>query len=348
MYLFWSDVYPIVLLVATAIGITVVFTSFVIYYVHKDTAIIRMADIRMSSFTLLGLMVSFVSVVMFIGRPNDHLCRAQQAVYGMGFTLCVSSILVKAYRTFLAFMIFDPNTKHRLNKLYKPLINVLVLTGGQGVILLFWLIFMPPKEETVWPGQSGMVRHIVCNEGSIVGFAVMHCYIALLAFVCFILAFKVRRVPQDFNDTGVIIFSMLIHLFVWLCFIPLYNKNNRTELQHIVQASAVLASNYGIIFCHFVPKCYIVLWDLSGNSRSAILGRLSRHITQNTRNVDITGLQVTGMGEGPMESGQAVGTISRDALSSVKTVKDVLNEDKVSVNSIQNRHTRVRQRHTTN
>ncbi|KAI7799834.1 G-protein coupled receptor family C group 6 member A-like precursor [Triplophysa rosa] len=347
-YLFWSDVYPIVLLVATAIGITAVFTSFIIYYIHRDMAIIKMADMKMSSFMLLGLMDSFVSVIMFIGRPNDHLCRAQQAVYGLGFTLCVSSILVKAYRTFLAFMIFKPNIKHQLNKLYKPLINVLVLTSGQGVILLFWLIFKPPNEDTVWPGKSGIVKYIVCIEGSIIGFAVMHCYISLLAFICFILAFKARKVPQDFNDTSVIIFSMLIHLFVWLCFIPIYINKNKTEQQHIVQASAVLASNYGIIFCHFVPKCYILLWDLSGNSRSAILGRLSRHIRQNTRNADITVLHDAGTGAGPVESAEVVGTISQDALRTVKTLGNVLNEDRGSVNSTQNRHARVRQRHTTN
>ncbi|KAA0708990.1 G-protein coupled receptor family C group 6 member A [Triplophysa tibetana] len=282
-YLFWSDVYPIVLLVAAAIGIAVVLTSFIIFYVHRETAIIKMADMKMSSFMLLGLMVSFVSVIMFIDRPNDHLCRAQQAVYGIGFTLCVSSILVKAFRTFLAFMIFEPNTKHQLNKLYKPLINVLV-----------------------------------------------------------------RRVPQDFNDTGVIIFSMLIHLFVWLCFIPIYINKNKTEQQHIVQASAVLASNYGIIFCHVVPKCFIVLWDLSWNSRSAILGRLRRHTRQNTENADITVLQDKSMEPGPVESPQAVGTISQDDLSAVKILRNVLNEDRGSVNSTQNRHARVKQRHTTN
>ncbi|XP_056620762.1 G-protein coupled receptor family C group 6 member A isoform X3 [Triplophysa dalaica] len=313
-YLFWSDVYPIVLLVAAAIGITVVLTSFIIYYVHRETTIIKMADMKMSSFMLLGLMVSFVSVIMFIGRPNDHLCRAQQAVYGFGFTLCVSSILVKAFRTFLAFMIFEPNTKHQLNKLYKPLINVLVLTGGQGVILLFWLIFKPPNEDTVWPGKSGMVR----------------------------------RVPQDFNDSGVIIFSMLIHLFVWLCFIPIYINKNKTEQQHIVQASAVLASNYGIIFCHVVPKCFIVLWDFSWNSSSAILGRLRRHNRQNTKNPDITVLQDESMEAGPVESTPVVGTISQDDLSAVKTLRNVLNEDRGSVNSTQNRHARVKQRHTTN
>ncbi|RXN06140.1 G- coupled receptor family C group 6 member A-like protein [Labeo rohita] len=274
-YLEWTASYPIALLAATAIGLVLVLTSLIIFCVHRNTIVIKKADNTMSCFMLLGLTVSFVSVIMFIGKPNWHLCRAQQAVYGLGFTLCVSCILVKAFRTFLAFMAFDPHNQHRLKKLYKPLINLVLLTGGQGIILLFWLVFKSPFPDLKWP-RTGMLKYIVCDEGTIVGFAVMHGYIALLAFICFFLAFKGRKVPNDFNDTGVIIFSMLIHLFVWLCFIPIYIDRNQTDQRHIVQASAILASNYGIIFCHFLPKCYIVLWELSENSRATILSRLSQ------------------------------------------------------------------------
>uniref|UniRef100_A0A9J7ZGP9 Olfactory receptor C family, b1 n=1 Tax=Cyprinus carpio carpio TaxID=630221 RepID=A0A9J7ZGP9_CYPCA len=286
-YLDWKDSYPITLLAATGIGLVLVLTSLIIFYVHRNTIVIKKAENTMSCFMLLGLAVSFISVIMFISRPNPHLCRAQQAVYGLGFTLCVSCILVKAYRTFLAFMAFDPDRQHELKKLYKPLINLVLLTGGQGIILLFWLIFKSPRPDLKWPG-TGMVKYIVCDEGTIVGFGVMHGYIALLAFICFFLAFKGRKVPHDFNETGVIIFSMLIHLFVWLCFIPIYIDRNKTEQRHIVQASAILASNYGILFCHFVPKCYIVLWELSENSRALIIGRLARRVRDDMANANIT------------------------------------------------------------
>nr|XP_055041263.1 G-protein coupled receptor family C group 6 member A-like [Misgurnus anguillicaudatus] len=284
-FLFWWEAYPIILLVATAIGIILVFTSCIIYLTHRDTPVIRMANVELSCFMLLGLMVSFISVIMFIGRPNKPLCQAQQAVYGLGFTLCVSSILIKAYYTFVTFMHLNPSTQHHLKTLYKPIMNVFMLITCQGVILLFWLIFDSPDVKSEWPG-SGMEKYVICNEGSIAGFAVMHGYIALLALICFFLAFKVRKVPQDFNDTGSIIFSMLIHLFVWLCFIPIYINKNQTEQKHIVQASAVLVSSYGIILCHFVPKCFIVLCDLSGNSNSSRMGRSSRRVGHHIESAD--------------------------------------------------------------
>ncbi|XP_041951861.1 G-protein coupled receptor family C group 6 member A-like [Alosa sapidissima] len=257
-YLQWSEPLPIATLVGVGLGLLLLITAFVCFTIHRHSLIIKSANYLMSCFIMVGLAVSFGSVVLFMDEPSIHLCRAQQMMYALGFTLCVSCILVKAFRTFLAFMAFDPIRRDRLNRLYKPLIVMALVTSVQGLICLFWLIFDTPHVDPTPPSNQSMEHILQCSEGSKVGFVVMHIYVALLAFICFLLAFKGRRVPQDFNETGVIIFSMLIHLFVWLCFIPIYITKN--ESRPIVQASAILVSNYGIIFCLFVPKCYRAIW----------------------------------------------------------------------------------------
>lgn len=257
-YLKWSEPYPIVLLVAVGIGLLFLLICFVCFIVKRHATIIKASNLLMSCFMMCGLAVSFGSVVLFMDKPSRPLCQAQQALYGLGLTLCVSCILVKAFRTFLAFMAFDPVRRDRLSKLYQPVVIMVLLTSVQGFICLFWLIFDSPGVDLSAPSNQSMVHVLQCSEGSNIGFGVMHGYIALLAFVCFLLAFKGRRVPHDFNETGVIIFSMLIHLFVWLCFIPIYITKN--ESRPIVQASAILVSNYGIIFCLLVPKCYRAMW----------------------------------------------------------------------------------------
>ncbi|XP_074541930.1 olfactory receptor CB1 [Halichoeres trimaculatus] len=269
-FLRWSDPHPISMMAAAAFGILLLFVVFVIFLTYRNSAPMKKAEVRLSCVMMAGLAVSFASVICFMDRPSLHLCRARQVMYAMGFTLCVSCILVKAYRTFLAFLPFGQITKRYLYKLYKPPVIVVIMTSLQGVICLLWLLFDSPDIDDTPPSPQSMTKTIQCSEGStFIGFSVMLGYIALLALVCFLLAFKGRKVPQEFSETGYIIFSMVMYLFVWVCFIPVYITNN--EQRTSVQVSAILVSTYGIIFCHFFPKCYEALLGAETHTLGRIL-----------------------------------------------------------------------------
>ncbi|XP_068433584.1 olfactory receptor CB1 [Clinocottus analis] len=271
-FLRWRGTHPIIMMAAAVFGILLLFVILIIFLVYRDSLPMKRAEVRLSCVMMAGLSVSFASVICFMGKPSVHLCRARQMMYAMGFTLCVSCILVKAYRIFLAFLPFGQMTSRRLNKLYKPTVIVVVITAIQGIICILWLILDSPDIDPTPPSPQSMVRLIQCNEGpKYIGFGAMLVYIALLAFVGFLLAIKGRKVPQEFSETGYIIFSMLMYLFIWVCFIPIYINNN--EHASPVQASAILVSTYGIIFCHFLPKCYEALRGPKTETLERILRR---------------------------------------------------------------------------
>ncbi|XP_044185325.1 G-protein coupled receptor family C group 6 member A [Thunnus albacares] len=271
-FLQWRDPHPIAIMTASAFGILLLLVSLIIFLVYRDSAPMKRAEVRLSCVMMSGLAVSFSSVICFMGKPSVHLCRARQVMYALGFTLCVSCILVKAFRTFLAFLPFGQMTHRRLHKLYKPPVIVIVITALQGIICLFWLVFDSPDIDNKPPPPQSMRKVIQCSEGTTyIGFGIMLSYIALLALISFLLAFKGRKVPQEFSETGYIIFSMLMYLFVWVCFIPVYITNK--EESTAVQASVILVSSYGIIFCHFLPKCHEALWGSKTDTLERILRR---------------------------------------------------------------------------
>lgn len=260
------------MIAAAVFGILLLFVTAVIFLVYRDSPPMKRAEVRLSCVMMVGLSVSFASVICFMGKPNIHLCRARQLLYALGFTLCVSCILVKAYRTFLAFLPFGQLTCRRLHKLYKPAALVIGLTALQGVICLLWLILDSPDIDPTPPSPQSMIILIQCSEGAThIGFGVMLVYIALLALVGFFLAAKGRKVPQEFSETGYIIFSMLMYLFVWVCFIPVYITNHENAAP--VQATAILVSTYGVIFCHFLPKCYEALRGSKADTLECVLRR---------------------------------------------------------------------------
>lgn len=232
----------------------------------------KRAEVRLSCVMTVGLAVSFASVFCFMGKPTVYLCCARQLMYAIGFTLCVSCILVKAFRFFLAFLPFGQMTNRQLHKLYNPPVIVTVITALQVIICLLWMIFDSPYVEGSPPSTQSMKKIIQCCEGTTyIGYGIMLGYIGLLAFIGFLLAFKGRKVPHEFSETGYVIFSMLMYLFVWVCFIPVYITNN--EKGTAVQASAILVSTYGVIFCHFLPKCYEALRKVKSDTLETILER---------------------------------------------------------------------------
>ncbi|KAJ8009348.1 hypothetical protein DPEC_G00087960 [Dallia pectoralis] len=288
IYLRWSDGHPIALVTSAVLGEVLLLVILIVFLLNKESPPMKRAEVKMSCVMMAGLAVSFASVICFIGRPNDALCQARQTMYGIGFALCVSCILVKSFRIFLAFLACDPEKQHRLDKIYKPTANIITLTSLQVVICALWLIFDFPKVADT-PKISLNILH-QCDVGAkFIGFGIMLSYIALLAFVGFVLAFKGRKVPQEFSETGYIIFSMLMYLFVWVCFIPIYIM--KSEQSATIQASAILVSSYGIVFCHFLPKCYDVAL-LRTEKGGKIRERMSKMLHMRFRHIDIVHIDV--------------------------------------------------------
>nr|XP_023648589.1 G-protein coupled receptor family C group 6 member A-like [Paramormyrops kingsleyae] len=334
----WSNPYGIVLLTFECLGVLLLLVVFVIFLVARDSPPVKVAGGNLCYVMMAGLLISFVGVIFFMLKPTDAICQTRQTMYGMGFTLCVSCILVKAFRTFLAFL-FDLHQQHNLKKLYKPIMIIVLFTIIQGFICIFWLVFDSPRLDSITSNQS-MEIQLQCIEGSGVGFGVMLSYIGLLAFICFLLAFKGRKVPHRFNETGYIIFSMLIYLFVWVCFIPIYVTKN--QQRSAVQASAIVVSNHGIIFCHFFPKCYMILCKKKQDlSPRAYLDRI-RIFSITSSNLAVARASVDS-GNGDLGSASTPNSMSSEVITaSVSTKATCLSEDLLITESLTYLRKRVR------
>ncbi|XP_050805483.1 G-protein coupled receptor family C group 6 member A isoform X3 [Gopherus flavomarginatus] len=267
-YLSWNDSFAILLIILSGLGVVLIFAISTIFTRNLATPVVKASGgLTVCYVILLCHFLVFASTGFFIGEPKEFKCKTRQAFFGISFALCISCILMKSLKILLAFS-FDPKLQNFLKCFYKPVPIVVTCTGIQVVICTFWVIFRSPFVE-----QNFFIRRVIileCNEGSIVAFGVMLGYIAALAFICFIFAFKGRKLPENYNEAKFITFGMLIYFIAWITFIPVYTTTFG-KYRPAVEITVILISNYGILCCTFLPKCYIILYKQETNTKSAFL-----------------------------------------------------------------------------
>lgn len=265
LFFSWKDRFAMVLLSFSALGMLLVVLVSALFLHQRNTPVVEeAAGGPLSQVILLSLVVSFVSAVLFVGKPNDLQCKARQVLFGISFALCVSCILVKSLKILLAFQ-FNSQIPDVLQRLYNPYAIIGLCLVGQVVTCICWLVLKSPSKR-ITISQTEVLED--CDEGSYVAFGVMLGYIAVLAFICFICAFKGRNLPQQYNEARFITFSMLLYLVSWLLFIPIYVTTKGVYLP-AVEMVVILISNYGILSCHFFTKCYVILFRKEQNTTSA-------------------------------------------------------------------------------
>ncbi|XP_018422352.1 PREDICTED: vomeronasal type-2 receptor 26-like [Nanorana parkeri] len=241
-----------------------------IFFWFRRTPIVRANNRNLSFILLFSLMLSFLSVFLFLGHPVDITCMLQQVFFGIVFTVSLSSILAKTTMVFIAFKATRPGRCCRKCVGIKLPNTVLLFCSLIQVMNgVFWLSISPPFQEYDMHSSPGKII-IQCNEGSVIGFYSVFGYMGLLAAVSFVLAFMVRTLPDSFNEAKYITFSMLVFCSVWIAMIPAY-LSTRGKYTVAVEIFAILTSSAGILVCIFFPKLYILLFKPELNTRKSIM-----------------------------------------------------------------------------
>ena len=154
------------------------------------------------------------------------------------------------------------------------------IVSFQLVGSFLWLLIEPPGTTIIFPTRTEAVLtckvslHYKQKEKRIKATAahlmVSLSYNLLLIVACTVYAFKTRKIPENFNETRHIGFTMYSTCILWLSFMPIYfaTQNNFRVCINSLTVQRYSDSNYIIVHVRLALRNRCVVLFLCSQSRT--------------------------------------------------------------------------------
>jgi len=217
---------------------------------------------------LVGLLLCFSVTFLLLLRPSTIVCALQRFSIGMCFSIVYAALLTKTNRIQRIF-----NSAQKSNKqvqFISPQSQLVICGGivvGQVFLNIIWLVSSPPQAIHHYPTRYD--NFLVCRASIDLSYMITFSYPIFLVVICTVYAVLTRKIPEAFNESKFIGFSMYTTCVIWLAFVPIYistTGNTRTTSMSItISLSAMVC-----LVILFSPKLYIILLHPEKNIRAGL------------------------------------------------------------------------------
>ncbi|XP_037956983.1 metabotropic glutamate receptor-like [Teleopsis dalmanni] len=130
---------------------------------------------------------------------------------------------------------------------------------------MVWMIVEPPGTRFYYPDRNEVILKCKIQDMS---FLFSQLYNMILITICTIYAIKTRKIPENFNESKFIGFTMYTTCIIWLAFVPIYfGTGNSYEIQITTLCISISLSASVALICLYSPKVYILVFHPDKNIR---------------------------------------------------------------------------------
>ncbi|XP_014668425.1 PREDICTED: extracellular calcium-sensing receptor-like [Priapulus caudatus] len=277
VYLRSSDPEAVLGMCVAVVGVLLSVMVLIVFGIYRDTPVVKSSNRELSFLLLAILTASFILPFMYIGESTDFSCTVQPVFFGIVYTICNSILLAKTYHYIRIFNLKTRAVNATVH--HKQGIIVLCLSGIEVLMLVAFLIASTPYAQKAVSLDKEV--QVYCSAEWVYLQAMSMAYISALGIVCTVLAFKARKLPENFNETKHISLTMLSLNLVWIASISAYFGVS-SKTRSCVLCLCVNAASIFILVCMFFPRVFIIFFHADKNTPEYVQTVTMRHTMAST------------------------------------------------------------------
>lgn len=282
MYLRYDDGMAIGAMFFSAVGILLTGYVTIVFIHFNNTPVVKASGRELSYVLLLGILLCYSMTFVLVLRPSPLTCGAQKYGIGLCFSICYSAILTKTNRISRIFRAGKRTA--RRPKFISPR-SQLVICGAivafQNVVGAMWILMRAPEPVDYFASRDD--HQLVCKDAVGGNYMIGFTYPIILVIICTIYAILTRKIPEAFNESKYIGFTMYTTCIIWLAFVPIYfSTAYDIKLRVATMCYTISLSATVSLVCMFTPKLYIILTHPEKNVRKSVTSYVPRQYTANS------------------------------------------------------------------
>ena len=268
-----TTAYGIAIILMALIGFILTLLVCGIYIKFYNSPIVKASNREISFLLLFGILSLHILPALELSEPSHSLCTAASFWRYFALNLCITVLFLKTMRITSVFEV------DKVAQLFAPCYKTLtrqsvflsVMNLASLCLLVLWIFLDSPRRKKIIRFDEYVF--LVCKpfetNAGLALFISVCAYTLIVAFLCTYYAFKARGIPDNFNETRYIGFSMYILLLSSLAYYPVAFAFESWYVT-IVSCTTTLVTSFGLLGCMFGPRIYILFFQSQQNTIESI------------------------------------------------------------------------------
>ncbi|XP_065188400.1 metabotropic glutamate receptor-like [Sycon ciliatum] len=252
--------------------------TFVVYAMYRASPIVRASDFKLTMLFIFCLFVGVLTQGVFILRPDDIIpCSVKPPLTYTWQVACFAVMLIKTRRMAALFSLSLRQLMADSSKLrdHQQVLFVAILTLVGFVMSLIWTLTNPPRSVTeVITAHQTVILYCSTNIAWIL---ILASYLSLLNILTLVLAYKTRKIPDNYNEAGFLFLASFLSNFLSFALLPAYFATSDETIRPLQLCMFSTLTLITLWACVCLPRMYRLMQEpKGGNSRHRSSNGLNR------------------------------------------------------------------------